>query len=149
MAVRNVLGEPRMVKLHTDGRRLATTLLLAGIGLLSGCVERRYTVRSDPPNALVIVNGESLGTAPVSRSYNFYGDREITLMLDGYQTKTLIQPMNAPWWDNYVTEFFSENLIPYPLRDDREFTYQLTPAQSPTEEALSDRAESLRSEALV
>ena len=38
-------------------------------------------------------------------------DREITLMLDGYQTKTVIQPIKAPWWDNYLTEFFTENLI--------------------------------------
>ncbi len=46
-------------------------------------------------------------------------------MLDGYQTKTVIQPINAPWWDNYVTEFFTENLIPFSMRDEREYKFQL------------------------
>ena len=64
------------------------------------------------------------------------------MMLDGYQTKTLIQPINAPWWDNYVTEFFTENLVPVSLRDEREYKYQLEPAQLPPQGELRDRAES-------
>ena len=138
-----------MVKLHLDRRRLATLLLLPGLSLIGGCVERRYTVRSDPPAELVIVNGEALGPSPASHSFYFYGDREITLVRDGYETKTVIQPINAPWYDNYLTEFFTENLVPWTIRDEREFTYQLTPARSPTEEALSSRAEALRSDARV
>jgi hypothetical protein len=138
-----------MVKLHLDRRGLATLLLLPGISLTCGCVERRYTVRSDPPGAMVIVNGEAIGPAPASHGYYFYGDREITLVLDGYQTQTIIEPINAPWYDNYLTEFFSENLIPWTIRDEREYTYKLTPARSPTEEVLTNRAEALRSEARI
>jgi hypothetical protein len=138
-----------MVKLHPNSRRLATLLLLPGIALLCGCVERRYTVRSDPPGAMIIVNGEAIGPAPASHSFYYYGDREVTLVLDGFQTKTVIQPINAPWYDNYVTEFFTENLVPWTIRDERNYTYQLTPAQSPTEEALAGRAEALRSDAVV
>ncbi len=70
-------------------------------------------------------------------------------MLDGYETKTVIQPISAPWWDNYVTEFFTENIVPVSLRDEREYKYQLTPAQSPPQAELRDRAEGLRSEARV
>jgi len=136
-----------MGKLHANGRKLAAVLLLAVIGLFSGCVERRYTIRTDPPGATVIVNGEEVGPAPASKSFVYYGDREITLMLDGYQTKTVIQPINAPWWDNYLTEFFTENVIPVSMRDERQFKYQLVPAQSPRQDELRDRAEGLRSEA--
>jgi hypothetical protein len=71
------------------------------------------------------------------------------LMLDGYETKTVMQPIRAPWWDNLLTEFFTENLVPLSLRDEREFKYQLTPAQSPRQDELRDRAEALRSEARV
>ena len=120
-----------------------------GLGALAGCVERRYTIRSNPPGALVVVNGEETGPTPVSKSFTYYGDREITLMLDGYATQTIIEPINAPWYDNYLTEFFSENLIPWTIRDEREFTYKLGPAQSPPEEEVSARAEALRSEARV
>jgi len=138
-----------MVKLHANGRGPAAVLFLAGIGLFSGCVERRYTIRTDPPGATVIVNGEEIGPAPTSKNFVYYGDREITLMLDGYQTKTVRQPINAPWWDNLLTEFFTENVIPVSMRDEREFKYQLVPAQSPRQDELRDRADSLRSEAQV
>ena len=136
-----------MVKRRRSPRGPALVLLLAGTSLLGGCVERRYTIRSDPPGATVIVNGEEVGPTPASKSFIYYGDRKITLMLDGYATKTLIQPINAPWWDNYLTEFFTENVIPFSLRDEREYTYQMVPAQSPPQAELRDRAESLRADA--
>lgn len=116
---------------------------------LTGCVERRYTIRTDPPGALVIVNGEEIGTTPVSKSFIFYGDREITLVADGYQTQTLIQPIKAPLYDNALTEFFTENLLPVTLRDEREFFYKMGPTTVPKAADLKGRAESLRSEAKV
>jgi hypothetical protein len=138
-----------MGMLRAKGRFAVALLLLASLSLFSGCVERRYTVRTEPPGAIVIVNGEAIGPSPASKSFVFYGDREITLMLDGYETKTVMQPIRAPWWDNLLTEFFTENLVPVSLRDEREFKYQLTPAQSPPLGELRDRAEALRSEARV
>ncbi len=95
----------------------------------------------------MIVNGEEIGPAPASKSFYYYGNREITLMLDGYQTRTVIQPIQAPWWDNYVTEFFTENIVPFSLRDEREYKFQLLPAESPPVAELRNRAESLREEA--
>jgi hypothetical protein len=130
-------------------RRLAACLGLVGATLFSGCVERRYTLRTDPPGALAIVNGEEIGPTPVSRSFWYYGDREITFLLDGFETKTVIQPIKAPWWDNLVTEFFTENLVPFNLRDEREFKFALTPASSPRANDLRDRAEQLRSQAQI
>jgi PEGA domain len=138
-----------MVKSLMVRRRLAACLALAVAGFCAGCVERRYTLRTDPPGALAIVNGEEVGQTPVSRSFYYYGDREMTFILDGFETKTVIQPINAPWWDNLFTEFFTENLLPYNLRDEREYKYTLTPASSPRAADLRDRAEQLRSEARI
>ena len=95
------------------------------------------------------MNGEEIGPAPASKSFVYYGDRKISLILDGYQTKTLIQPINAPWWDNYVTEFFTENVVPLSLRDEREYTYKLDPFKTTPQGELRDRAESLRSESRI
>jgi PEGA domain len=131
------------------GQVRAVLLLSSGLGALSGCVERRYTIRTEPPGATVIVNGEEMGPSPVSKSFVFYGQRKITLMLDGHQTKTLIQPISAPWWDNYITEFFTENMIPASLRDEREYTYKLEPFQLRAQGELRDSAESLRNESRV
>lgn len=126
--------------------RLTVPIVVVGValGLAPGCVERRYTLRTDPPGALAIVNGEEIGTTPVSKSYTFYGDRKISFILDGYENKTVIQPIKAPWYDNLFTEFFTENLIPFNIRDEREFTYKLGPYKEPTVESLQERAEELR-----
>ena len=73
-----------MGKIYANIRVQALILLIAGIGVLSGCVERRYTIRSDPPGATVVVNGEEIGPSPASKSFVYYGDRKITMILDGY-----------------------------------------------------------------
>jgi hypothetical protein len=138
-----------MVRLCGRGRLALLSGLATGLIALAGCVERRYTIRSNPPGALAIVNGEEIGPTPISRSFTYYGDREITLMLDGHETFTTIQPINAPWWDNFVTEFFTENLIPYTFRDEREYCYQLAPATNPEKNSLVGRAEALRAQGQI
>jgi PEGA domain len=121
-------------------------LIVCGV---TGCVERRYTIRTDPPGALAVVNGQELGLTPVSAPFAYYGEREIVLIKDGFQTQRVIQPIRAPWWDNLLTEFFSENLVPVNLRDERDFTYRLTPSTVPATNDLLHRAESLRAQGLT
>jgi hypothetical protein len=127
-----------------NGRWAFGALAVLALLTLPGCVERRYTLRSDPPGAIAIVNGEEIGPTPVSRSFVFYGDREISQELDGYQTLHVIQPVPAAWWDLPGIDFISENVIPFTLRDEREFTYKMMPVSNPPENELLDRAESLK-----
>src|SRR5439155_18204145 len=106
-------GNPRMVRRHRPISRWGAALLgLAVVLGQTGCVKRRYTIRTDPPGATVIVNNEEIGRTPVSRSFTFYGDREITMIMDGYKTQRVIQPIKSPWYDNYLTEVFTENFLP-------------------------------------
>ena len=114
---------------HRGRFRFAPLVALAALGAMTGCVERRYTIRTDPPGALVIANGEAIGTTPVSRSFTFYGDRSFRIIKEGYETKELVQPIKAPWYDNLLTEFFTENLNPYTFRDEVEFNYKLEPTK--------------------
>ena len=115
----------------------------------AGCVERRYTIRTDVPGTLVYVNGEEIGATPVSKSFVYYGTRDITLVADGYQTQKVLQPVDAPWWDNILTDFFSENLIPVTLRDEREFEFRMVPASNAPRDEVLGRAEALRQQALA
>ena len=126
-------------------------LLIGGLVLIAstGCVKRRYTIRTDPPGAAVFVNGEEVGTSPVSKSFTYYGTREVTLVADGYQTQKVLQPVDAPWWDNGVTDFFTENLLPLTLRDEREFQFRMVPAQNPPTADLLDRAQALRQQGQI
>ena len=126
------------------GKRVLVVFTMAVLCVMPGCVKRRYTLRTDPPGALAIVNGEEIGPTPVSRSFTYYGDRNITFMRDDHQTLSVVQPMDAPWWDNIFTEFFSENLVPITLRDEREFHYRLVPASNPPVHDVLGRGDELR-----
>lgn len=130
-------------------RRLLTLAVFAAgsVFFSSGCVERRYTIRSNPPGALAFVNGEEIGPTPVSRSFTYYGPRKISLVADGHQTLTVVQPVKRPWYDNYITEFFTENLVPWTIRDEREFAYTLTPQTAAPAEEVLGRGEALRQRA--
>jgi hypothetical protein len=129
-------------------RRVGARLLLASAALvaagLTGCVERRYTIRTNVPGTLVYVNGEEIGPVPASKTFYYYGDREIVLAAPGYKTQRLIQNVDAPWFDNLLTEFFTENLLPFTLRDEREFVYAMEPAVPEPEGDLVARGEALR-----
>ena len=113
----------------------------------TGCVKRRYSIRTDVPGTLVYVNGEEIGAAPVSKSFTYYGHREITLVADGYETQRVIQPLPAPWWDNNFTDFFTENLLPITLRDERDFEYRMVPAANAPRDDVLNRANDLRQQA--
>ena len=131
------------------GRLSMAVVALAATLSLPGCVERRYTIRTDPPGALVIANGEPIGTTPVSKSFTFYGDRTFRIIKEGYETKDLVEKFRAPWYDNFLTEFFTENLNPYTFRDEREFTFNLKPVAIPSDAELVQRANALSQQGTV
>jgi hypothetical protein len=139
-------GEPRMFWKRRTKAILAVMLAIVG---LSGCVERRYTIRTDPPGALVIANGEEIGVTPVSKAYTYYGIRRFRILREGFETLDIDQPFEPPWYDNYLTEFFTENLIPYTFRDERTLTYKLSTEKQADKVPLTERAEALRAEAKV
>ncbi len=129
-------------------RRLRCIGVLAALVVLislPGCVQRRMTIRSNPPGALVYVDNHEIGVTPISTDFLYYGTREIRLVKDGFETLTVMQPMLPPWYEIPPLDFFSENLVPGEFRDQRVFTYQLRPQVTVPTEQLIDRAQQLRS----
>src|SRR5262245_3283745 len=100
-------------------------LLSSGV---AGCVERRYVIESDPPGALVLVNGTPLGATPVDGHFVYYGNYTFTLIKDGYETLHVDQRIRAPWFEYPGADFVSENVYPGKLEDVRRFRYALQPA---------------------
>jgi hypothetical protein len=118
-------------------------LLLAGVTGL-GCVQRRLTIRSNPPGALVFVDNYELGTTPVSTDYVYYGTRKIRIIKDGFETLNVKQWIPPPWYEIFPLDFVIENIVPFEIRDQRTLDFQLSPQVIvPTEQLLS-RAENLR-----
>src|SRR5262245_2487854 len=54
--------------------------------LLTGCVDRRFVVTSDPPRALVLRNYQPIGAAPADDHFVYYGKYHFTLIKHGYHT---------------------------------------------------------------
>src|SRR5438046_2918895 len=108
-------------------RGLSTMTVTLCLLTLSGCVERRYVITSDPPGAIVIRNGQPLGATPVDDHFIYYGKYDFALVKEGYETLHVEQVIPTPWYEYFPLDFISENLVPYPILDRREFHYQLMP----------------------
>lgn len=131
---------------HSTRLRPRAPGLLAAIAAvgLAGCVERRMTVRTNPSNALVVLDGQEVGFSPVSVPFTYYGDRQIRLIKDGYETKTINQTIATPWYQYFPLDFVSEVLYPGRIRDERNYLYQLEPQTMVSNDQLLLRAAELR-----
>lgn len=125
-------------------RRVLFLAVAASIVASPGCVQRRMTIRSNPPGALVYVDDYQLGTTPVSHDFVYYGTRKIRLVKDGYETLTVRQPFPVPWYEIFPLDFVTENLIPWEVRDERVVELAMQPAASTPPELVVSRAEQVR-----
>ncbi|MGD9854391.1 MAG: PEGA domain-containing protein [Planctomycetaceae bacterium] len=123
--------------------------LLLAVCALSGCVSRRLTIRSDPPGALVELDGERIGYTPKSIDFTYYATREITLSKVGYETLTIQQPVPPPWYQVPPLDFISDNFLPVQVTNRHDFTYRLTPQRLVGEDELLDRASGVRTQSQV
>ncbi|MDA7886075.1 PEGA domain-containing protein [Pirellulales bacterium] len=109
-----------------------------------GCVQRRMTIRSNPPGALVYVDDYQVGTTPVSTDFVYYGTRKIRLIKDGYDTLTVQQPFPVPWYEIFPLDFVTENLWPWEIRDERVVDLAMVPMGTVPVETVVSRAELAR-----
>jgi len=124
--------------------RCFVVFVLALSTLLGGCVRRRMTVRSNPPGATVYLDGKEIGRTPFSTNFDFYGKREFRVVKDGYETRTVILPVRAPWYEWFPLDFASEVLLPGKLTDRKYYEIDLQPAVIMPSSELLGRGEELR-----
>lgn len=127
--------------------RLIVGLVLLGLVATGGCVRRRLTIRSNPEGARVFVDSQEVGVTPVSTGFTYYGTRTIQLTRDGYETLTVQQKFDPPWYEYPPLDFITENLIPGEQRDERTLDFQMVPQQILPAQTIVDRAEQLRAQA--
>ena len=114
--------------------------------VLPGCVERTVKIRTEPPQALVLINDEEVGLSPVKFSFLWYGDYDITIRKTGYEMIKMHQRIDAFWWQFPPIDLIAEAFTPATLHDDHELpTYTLTPTSQPNVEDLVNRSEEMRS----
>jgi len=110
-------------------RRRCAWLLVAGYGLLilSGCVRRSLTIRTEPPGALAYVNDNLMGATPVTYDFEWYGWYRLMIRKTGYTTVYDRQLIRAPSYLWIPFDLMME-LLPFPVRDKRAWSYTLSPA---------------------
>ena len=84
------------------------------------------TVDSDPPGALVYLNDQELGRTPLRTDFKWYGDYDVQLRLDGYETLKTNKKVVAPVW-NWVPLDLIAGILPITFRDHQEMTFTLKP----------------------
>lgn len=127
---------------------------LAGTLGLSGCVERRITIGSEPEGAIVTLNDEEVGRTPVTVPFVWYGDYDVVLRLDqnvGTAQKPEIKRYylhthrrtKAPVYEWVGIDFFAE-ILPFTLKDEHVWAFPLPEVHEPADDALIQRARDLK-----
>jgi hypothetical protein len=110
---------------------------------LSGCIERQLTINTMPPGALVVLNDEEIGISPVTVSFEWYGDYNVRISKEGFETLKTHRELKGPWYDAFPFDFFVGVLSPERIVDSYEWTFELAPQKLPTREELIQNAEEL------
>jgi hypothetical protein len=123
----------------------AILLLVLSLIPIGGCVEQTLSIDSNPPGALVYLNDQEVGRTPLTRDFKWYGDYDIQLRQEGYQTLSTHQMLAAPAW-NWVPLDLLAYLIPVTFKDHKSLSYSLKPVDPSKDQptGLVERAESLR-----
>ena len=112
---------------EVENRMARWTLLLTLLAAASGCVDRLLQIRSDPPGAKVFVNGEEIGETPLDYAFDHYGSYGIVFRKFDYRSLKITEEVDAPWFEYFPFDFFSENLVPWVIRDLHRITGTLAP----------------------
>ena len=123
-------------------------VLIATFCFVSGCVRRTVSINTDPQGARVILNDEAIGTSPVAVDFTWYGDYDVIIRKEGYQTLHTNHKIDAPWYQIPPIDLLAEALVPWTIHDQHEISFTLEPAQKIDRDELIERAKTIRDQAL-
>jgi hypothetical protein len=130
--------------MRTNKSLLLFCVLLVGA---AGCVERKLTINTNPAGAQVFLNDEEIGVSPVTASFNWYGDYNITIRKQGCETLQTHRKLQAPWYDLFPFDFLTQVLYPGRIVDSREWSFELAPQKEISRQELIESAEQIKNQA--
>ena len=122
---------------------LSVVSLIATL-LLGGCVERRLTINTLPQGALVVLNDEEIGTSPVTVSFEWYGDYNVAIRKEGFETLKTHRKLKGPWYDKPPFDFLAQILNPGRIVDSYDWTFELAPKKEISRGELIKNAQELK-----
>jgi hypothetical protein len=133
--------------------RLMRRLILLVLGTMlltaSGCIRRTMTINTVPQGARVILNDQEVGTSPLKLDFTWYGKYSVILQKEGYKTLQTHQLVETPWYELPGVDFMTEVFWPFPVHDQREYTFEMEVAGEPVPpDKLLNEAKQFRERAL-
>lgn len=126
---------------------------------LTGCVERKLTIRTEPSDARVFLDrkrltettpeGEVRRETPLTATFKYYGPRTVSVEKDGYQTLDAEVSLTPPFYEYPLIDLLKVFLWPFPVVDEHVAEFVLKPLPETTDadlEAILVRADALRQE---
>jgi hypothetical protein len=104
---------------------LFVLILIFSSLLMTGCVERKLTINTEPQGAIVTLNDEEIGVSPVTVGFQWYGDYDIRITKPGYETLKTNRMLKAPLHDKFPLDFIAQCLNPKRIVDEYEWTFTL------------------------
>jgi len=120
--------------------------LISILIIAAGCVERKLTINTNPTGAVVLLNDEEIGVSPVTVSFKWYGDYNVTLRKAGCQTLQTHRNLKAPLHDYFPFDFIVGVLYPFQVVDSYEWSFDLQPQKEISRQELIEAAEQMKSQ---
>lgn len=103
-------------------------VLLTAVLPTTGCIRSKVLVTSEPPGAVVTMNGSNLGTTPTARPFAWYWFYDFEARKEGYETRSIRKRFSPPFYMMPGPDFILE-LLPVNIHDTKRVHFVLEPAQ--------------------
>ncbi len=130
-----------------NGKSLGMVGVVLVALLAGGCVERKLNITSEPAGAIVRISDVEVGRTPVTVPFTYYGDYEIILRRDGYETVKTHANLTPPVYEIPPLDLLSA-IVPWTYRDHRYVHVTMSEQQTPGDEELIEKARQLHQENL-
>ena len=111
---------------------------------LTGCVERRIVITSEPSGATVFLNDTEVGRTPVEVDFTYYGVYDVRLRKEGCEPLVTTAKASAPFYEWPGVDLVAM-MIPVTKKTRIDWHFDLAPADA-DESALLERAKAMRTE---
>src|SRR5262245_50050807 len=111
--------------------RMRSVRAMLAIGLAAvfgtGCVDRRFIIESNVPNAQVYIDNKPIGAAPADASFDYYGYYNMTVVHPDFAPKHQRVRVRPPWYAYPPIDFFAEVIWPFRIEDTRRIYLKMEP----------------------
>ena len=123
-------------------RSVGIVALAAAAAASSGCVRREIEITSEPPGAVLTLNGREVGRTPTRVQFTFDGTYDVRLRLQGYESVAGSGTTDMPVWDFVGADLVAE-VAPVRLHRLERWHFVLVP-DADANAGLMERAEAAR-----